>query len=117
MSMLSFISLYVLAAILIFQGSQLLGELAGHPVSAVPDEVQPAPVSAARWGGFLLTFGAAMALVGLLSHAYDWFDGSLGLLRGTGLAVEALFGLWLVFGRKVDYLPTAAEAAPAPGHH
>jgi len=116
MSMLSYISLYVLAAILIFQGSQMVGELAGHPVSAVPEEVKPVPAPAARWGGFLITFGVAMALVGVLSHGYDWFQGALGLMRGAGVAVEALFGLWLVFGRKVDYTP-APVSAEAHAHH
>lgn len=115
MSLLAYISLYVLAVVLIFQGSQLLGELAGHPLNAVPEEVRPSPSWSARWGGFLITYGVAMLLTGLLSHGYDWFQGSLGLLRGFGVAVEAVFGLWLVFGRTVDYTPAPGPAAPA--HH
>lgn len=115
MSLLSYISLYVLAAVMIFQGSQMLGELAGNPLNQVPVEVKPTPSPAARWGGFLVTYGAAMAITGLLSHGFDWFEGSLGLLRGFGIAVEALFGLWLVFGRKVDYTP--APSTEAPAHH
>jgi hypothetical protein len=86
-------------------------------VSAVPEEVQPEPTPAARWGGFLLTYGIAMALVGLLSCFSEWFLGALGLMRGAGVAVEALFGAWLLFGRKVDYLPKPGEAAPVAGHH
>ena len=115
MSLLFYISLYVLAVVLIFQGSQLLGELAGHPLNAVPEEVRPAPGGSARWGGFLLTYGAAMAVTALLSHGFDWFQGSLGLLRGFGVAVEAVFGLWLLFGRKVDYTPAPGTVAPV--HH
>ena len=115
MSMLAYVSLYVLAMVLIFQGSQLLGESNGHPVSEIPGEVQPAPIPAQRWGGFLLTYGAALAIVGLLSHGFEWFEGALGLMRGVGVLVEALFGVWLVFGRKVDYLP--APGAQAPSHH
>ncbi|WP_306602265.1 hypothetical protein [Geothrix sp. 21YS21S-2] len=112
--MLFYISLYVLAAILLFQGTQLLGELS-EPREALPSEVRPGPSWAARWGGFLVTYGAAMILAGILSHPYEWFQGSLGLLRGFGVAIEVLFGLWLVFGRKVDYAP--APGAPAPAHH
>ena len=117
MSMLAYVSLYVLAAVLIFQGAQLLGERAGHPVSEIPEEVQPAPVPAERWGGFLLTYGAALALVAILSHGFEWFEGALGLMRGVGVLVEALFGCWLVFGRKVDYLPAPGQGAPAALHH
>ena len=112
--MLFYISLYVLASVLIFQGTQLLGELSG-PLGVVPPEVKPAPGPAARFGGFLVTYGAAMAITGLLSHGYDYFQGSLGLLRGFGVAVEAVFGIWLIFGRKVDYTP--APSAELPAHH
>ena len=112
--MLFYLSFYVLAAILIFQGTQMLGELSG-PLSVVPAETKPAPSPAARFGGFLLTYGAAMVLTGLLSHEFDWFQGSLALLRGAGVAVEAVFGLWLVFGRKVDYTPAPSQEAHA--HH
>ncbi|HLO68972.1 MAG TPA: hypothetical protein VK188_18260 [Holophaga sp.] len=114
--MLSYIAFYVLAAILILQGTQLLGELRG-PLSAVPPEVKPDPAGAARVGGFLLTFGAASVVAGLLSHAFPWFQGSLRLLHGAGILVEAVFGVWLVFGRKVDYTPAPVADEPAHGHH
>ncbi len=113
--MLFYISLYVLAAVLMFQGSQILGELGGNHLSVVPEEVAPAPTPAARWGGFLITYGAAMALTGILSHLSGWFEGSLSLMRGFGVVVEALYGIWLVFGRKVDYTPAPSQEAPA--HH
>jgi len=113
--MLFYISLYVLAAILVFQGTQLLGELSG-PLGVVPPEVKPKATPAAWWGGCLLTYGAAMAVVGVLSHGNPWFQGSLSLLRGFAVALEAVYGLWLVFGRKVDYTP-AAPAADAHAHH
>jgi len=109
-----YIPFYVLAAVLIFQGVQLLGEVSA-PLGVVPAEVKLVPTPAGRWGGFLVTFGAAMVLAGLLSHGYPWFEGTLGLLRGTGLVIEALFGLWLIFGRKVDYVP--AKQAGEPAHH
>ena len=112
--MLFYISLYVLAAVLIFQGTQLLGELSG-PLSVVPPEVKPAPEATARIGGFLVAYGAAMAVAGVLSHGFDWFHGPLELLRAVGVVVEAVFGLWLVFGRKVDYTPAPSQEAPV--HH
>lgn len=112
--MLFHISLYVLATLLVFQGTQLLGELS-QPREGVPAEVRPGPSGAARWGGFLVTYGVAMIATGVLSHGFEWFQGSLGLLRGFGVAIETVFGLWLVFGRKVDYAP--APRAEAPAHH
>ena len=115
MSFLSLASFYVLAAVLVFQGTQLLGELSG-PLGVVPEEVVPNPPMAARWGGFLVAYGAAMVLTGLLSLGYDWFQGSLGLLRGFAIAVEAVYGIWLVFARKVDYTP-AAPGPEAHAHH
>lgn len=102
--MLSYLVLYVLAVVLIFQGVQLLGELSS-PLGVVPPEVKPANASAARWGGFLLTFGVAMAIAALLSHLIARFQGALEPLRLGALVVEGVFGLWLVFGRKVDYTP------------
>ncbi|BDU75632.1 hypothetical protein [Mesoterricola sediminis] len=114
--MLSYIAFYVLASILILQGTQLLGELT-RPLGTVPAEVKPNPLPAARIGGFLVTFGAASVVAGLLSHLYPWFQGSLGLLHGAGILVEAVFGVWLVFGRKVDYLPAPVADTPAHGHH
>ena len=112
--MLFYLSLYVLAAILLFQGTQLLGELSG-PLGTVPPEVKPNNPAAGRWGGFLVTYGAAMVVIGLLSHGCAWLEGALPLLRGAGVALEAVFGLWLVFGRKVDYTPAPVQGAPA--HH
>lgn len=112
--MLSYLFLYVLAAVLIFQGAQLLGELSG-PLGTVPAEVKPRSVPAARWGGLLLAYGAATALAALLSHAYPWLRGALDHLKAAGLALEALFGFWLVFGRKVDYVP--APPSEAEAHH
>jgi hypothetical protein len=115
--MLFYISLYVLAALLVFQGLQLLGEINGQSINLVPAEVKPTPSPAARWGGFLIAYGGAMAASGLLSHGYEWFQGSLSLLRGFGVAVEAIYGAWLIFGRKVDYTPAPVSAGDAHGHH
>jgi len=112
--MLLYLSVYVLAAVLLFQGVNLLGELRA-PTVVVPPEVRPAPVAAVRWGGFLVTYGALLALAALLSHGYDWLASALAPLRNLGAAAMAVYGLWLVFGRKVDYTP-APVAPSAHGH-
>lgn len=112
--MLVYLSVYVLAAILIFQGVNLLVE-PGAPAKVVPAEVRPAAGPAARWGGFLVTYGALLTLAGLLSHRYDWLVSALAPLRNLGAAAMAVYGLWLVFGRKVDYTP-APVAPSAHGH-
>lgn len=112
--MLVYLFVYVLAAVMIFQGVNLLGEQTG-PTNVVPDEVRPAGAQASRWGGYLVAFGSLLALIALLSHAYGWLAGTLAPLRNLGFASMAFYGLWLVFGRKVDYTPAPA-AKEAHGH-
>ena len=55
--MFTYLSVYVLAAILLFQGINLLGELEA-PTGVVPPEVRPAAAPGARWGGYLVACGA-----------------------------------------------------------
>ena len=114
--MLLHLSVYVMAAVLLFQGVNLLGEQ-GSPTIVVPAEVRPASTPAVRWGGFLVTYGALLTLAGLLSHRYDWLVSALAPLRNLGAAAMAVYGLWLVFGRKVDYTPApAAKGHDGHGH-
>jgi len=116
--MLTYLSLYVLAAVLLFQGINLLGEL-GAPTGVVPPEVRPADAPGARWGGYLVAVGVLLALAGILSHAYPRLTGFLVPLRALGLGSLAVFGLWLVFGRKVNYIPpkaTGDDHAHGNGH-
>jgi len=114
--MLFHISLYVLAAVLLFQGVHALGEQ-GTPMGVVPDEVRTQGGQAGFWGGFLTVYGSVMILAGLLSCAYDAFVPALGPLRGFGFGVLAVYGLWLVFGRKVDYTPAPVAQAAGHDHH
>lgn len=117
MQLLNYVFYYAMAAILLLQGTQLLGEL-GTPLGTVPAEVKPEPGYAAKFGGFLAAYAVAMTAAGLLSHAYPWFLGSLRLLLGGAVAGEIVFGLWLVFGRKVDYTPAPVAADDhGHGHH
>ena len=114
--MLLHLSVYVMAAVLLFQGVNLLGEQ-NSPTGVVPPEVRPAAIPALRWGGFLVTYGALLALTGLLSHGYGWLAGALAPLRNLGAVAMAVYGLWLVFGRKVDYTPApVVHAQDGHGH-
>ena len=58
---------------------------------------------------------SSLALAALLSHGYDWLASALAPLRNLGAAAMAVYGLWLVFGRKVDY--TSAPVAPSAHGH
>jgi hypothetical protein len=112
--MLVYLSVYLLAAVMLFQGVNLLGEKA-NPTTVVPPEVRPAAVPASRWGVFLVTYGAALAVLAIMSHGCSWLAGVLVPLRNLGFAGVAVYGLWLVFGRKIDYTP-APPAREAHGH-
>jgi hypothetical protein len=102
--MLVYISVYVLAAVLIFQGVNLLGEQS-TPTRVIPPEVRPGNAAAFRWGSYLVTFGAVLAAVAIMSHGCSWLARILVGLRNLGFASVAVYGLWLVFGRKIDYSP------------
>jgi len=113
--MLFFISLFLLAAILVFQGVHLLGEQS-EPMGVVPVEVRPDAVNAARFGGFLVAVGVVLIAAGVLSFSYPWLVAALAPLRGLGCFTLLAFSVWMVFGRKIDYTP-APVAQDAHGHH
>jgi hypothetical protein len=112
--MLVYVFVYVLAAILIFQGVNLLVE-PNAPAKVVPPEVLPAAAPASRWGRFLVCYGSLLAVVAIISHGTPQLFSALVPMRNLGLALVAVYGLWLVFGRKVDYTP-AKPAQEAHGH-
>jgi hypothetical protein len=113
--MFLYLSLYLLAAVMLFQGVNLLVEQ-GDPSGVVPPEVRPADAPASRWGSYLAMFGAVLAVVGILSHAYGWLAVVLAPLRNLGFASVAAYGLWLVFGRKVNYLPAPGSGSGSGNH-
>jgi len=114
--MLVYLFVYVLAAVMLFQGVNLLVE-PGSEDKVVPPEVSPAPASASRWGGFLVACGAVLAVAGILSHLVPALEVVLVPLRNLGFVALAVYGLRLVFGGKVDYTPAPpAEEAHGHGH-
>lgn len=112
--MLQYLFVYILAAVLLFQGVNLLGEQSS-PTQVIPPEVKPAPVPATRWGSYLVAYGTVLALAGICSHVCPWLAGVLVPLRDLGFASLAVYGLWLVFGRKINYTP-APPTQDAHGH-
>ncbi|MDR3673311.1 MAG: hypothetical protein P4L36_20865 [Holophaga sp.] len=112
--MLVYVFVYVLASVLIFQGVNLLVER-NAPAKVVPPEVRPAEVPASYWGRFLVFYGALLAVVAIISHSHPQLFRALVPMRNLGLAFLAVYGLWLVFGRKVDYSP-APPSQEAHGH-
>lgn len=112
--MLFYLFFYLLAAVLIFQGVNLLREQT-EPAKLVPLEVRPAALPAVRWGRYLATCGSVLALAGVGSQIWDGLAVLLVPLRLLGFASVAGYGLWLVLGRKVDYRP-APVAQDAHGH-
>jgi hypothetical protein len=111
--MLLYMFLFLVAAVLLFQGVNLLGEQRS-PTTVIPPEVRLASGTARRVGATLATVGAVLALAALSSYLCPWLARNLVSLRSLGCVTLAVYGLWLVFSRKIDYTP--APAAPAQGH-
>jgi hypothetical protein len=113
--MLVYIFVYVLAAVLVFQGVNLLMER-HSPTNVVPPEVRPAAAPALWFGVCLVAYGALLALAAIMSHGCPWLAGILPAMRNLGFAGMTIYGLWLIFGRKVNYSPAAAPAGAVHGH-
>jgi hypothetical protein len=114
--MLFLVFYFLLFLILIFQGTHVAGEVK-TPLGTLPEEVAQNPASAARWGILLIAvgfFGSAMGLLGFRSSTVAAARPGLLVL---GLAVLALYGVWVIFlGRKAEFIgkPTVADHH---GHH
>jgi hypothetical protein len=111
--MLTYVFLFIIAAILIFQGTQLIGEI-NDPLGSVPAEVALPENAARRWGERLIGFGGITLLLGFLSFAIP----RLSELFLPVMAIDALalgfFKLYLIFlGPRVDYMGKPTEG----GHH
>jgi hypothetical protein len=112
--MLVYISVYLLAAVMLFQGVNLLAETR-NPTIVVPAEVHQPASAAMPWGSTLVAYGTALVLAGLLSHAYGHLS-AVVLLRNVGLLVECAYAAWLVLSRKIDYTPAPVAAGDGHGH-
>lgn len=116
--MLFYIFYYVLAMILVFQGLHLASEITS-PFGTLPEEVGQAPTPSLRWGGFMVTYGGLCVVIGLFSHAYDYFGSALLPLFAIGAVILGVFSAWVVFmARKVVYMgePSAEHGHGGTGH-
>lgn len=114
--MLLYLFFYLSAAILMFQGTQLLGEQR-EPLGVVPTEVAQDPSRAGVWGGFLLTVGALSIAFGLWGHFSPVLRLYLDRVLALDLLVMLAYGIYVIFfNRKVDYLGKPA-ADHGHGHH
>jgi len=109
---------FLLFLVLIFQGTQIAGEVK-TPLGTLPDEVGQNPVASARWGILLIGvgfFGVAMGLLGFRSPALAT---ARPFCFALGVLVLALFGLWVIFfGRKAEFIGKPAVADDhGHGHH
>jgi len=110
--MLTYVFLFITASVLIFQGTQLLGELR-NPLGVVPNEVALPEKTARRWGERLLGFGCLTLLLGLLSFIYS----SLCQYLLPTIIVDAcalgIFAIYLIFvAPRVQYI-----GKPSGGDH
>lgn len=116
--MLFLVFYFILFVVLIFQGTHVAGEVK-TPLGTLPEEVGQNPVASARWGILLITVGFLGSFLGLLGFRAP---GLAALRPGfliVGLAVLALYGLWVVFlGRRPEFVGKPAVADDhGHGHH
>ncbi|HEY3271938.1 MAG TPA: hypothetical protein VGJ89_12075 [Geothrix sp.] len=107
---------FILFFVLIFQGTQVAGEVKS-PLGTVPEEVGQSSLASARWGLLLIGTGFLGLIVGLLGFHWAGLVALRPALLALGVAVLALFGLWVIFlGRKAEFIgkPTATDGH---GHH
>jgi hypothetical protein len=114
-----FLALYfVLFLILLFQGTHIAGEIK-TPLGTLPEETGQSPLASARWGILLITTGLVGTLAGLLGFMSPTLAAARPAFLYLGLAVLALFGLWVIFlARKPEFMGKPAVADdPGHGHH
>jgi predicted secreted protein len=116
--MLFLVFYFVLFLVLVFQGTHLAGEIK-TPLGTVPEEVGESPLASARWGVLLITTGFLGAIMGLLGFRFPGLAAARPAFFLIGLAVLALFGLWVIFlGRKPEFMGKPAVADDhGQGHH
>lgn len=115
MDLLSYTFCYLVATVLVFQGTHAFGEQS-EPMGVVPQEVAQEPGKARLRGGILAAYGYVSILVTLLSHAYIGMQSLLPSLMAVGFGLMAAYGLYVIFfNRTVEYLGVAS--APAEPHH
>ncbi|GLH68071.1 hypothetical protein [Geothrix edaphica] len=114
--MLFLVFYFILFLVLIFQGTHVAGEVKS-PLGTVPEEVGQGSLASARWGLLLIGTGFLGGIIGLLGFRWTGLVALRHPLMALGLAVLALFGLWVIFvGRKAEFIgkPTATDGH---GHH
>ncbi len=116
MNLLSYTFFYLVAAVLVFQGTHAFCE-PSEPLGVVPAEVAQEPGKARLRGALLAAYGYLSLLAALLSHAYGGLQAVLPGMMAVGLGLMAVYSLYvLFFNRKVQYLG-AASAPSEHGHH
>jgi len=113
MDLLHYVFFYLVAALLLFQGTHALGEQR-EPMGVVPAELVPARREPARRFGWLLVLAGALAiLVGLLSHGWTALQPFLQPLVWRLLGLMGLYGIYVIFlAHKVDF-----AGRPSVGAH
>jgi hypothetical protein len=116
MDLLNYTFFYLVAAVIVFQGTHAFGEQS-EPMGVVPAEVAQDSGKARLRGGILSAYGYLSLLAALLSHAYASLQALLPGMMAVGLGLMAVYGLYVVFfNRKVEYLGVSATPANHDHH-
>jgi len=111
--MLTYVFVFLVGSVLLFQGLHLHGEAVG-PMGVVPAERALPEGAARRWGERLLGFGGLTLLMGLLSFPFGKLtDYLLPILVIDGCALAA-FALYLIFAApRVEFIGKPSDQS----HH
>jgi len=111
--MLTYVFLFLVASVLLFQGLHLVGEIK-NPMGTVQQELIFPERVARRWGERLMGFGGLTMLLGFLSFPFQSLvDYLLPIIIIDGCALAA-FALYLIFAApRVEYIGKPSDDA----HH
>lgn len=112
MNLLSYTFFYLVAAVLVFQGTHAFAEQA-DPMGVVPEEVAQESGKARLRGAILAAYGYLSLLAALLSHSFPGLQSLLPGMMAVGVGIMAVYGGYILFfSRRVEYV-----AVPSKPHH
>lgn len=102
--MLLYTFYYLIASILIFQGTNACAEIVS-PMGIVPEELSLEKSKGELLGCILFAYGYFSVIFGIVSHFFEFLQIAIVSVMGLGIFGMLVFVCFILFdNRKVDYL-------------